>query len=61
MYTIINNFRNSFGMNFESFDDGRFNNVDQNLVRFFQTEYGREWKVALDHHLYKIKEDKKAA
>ena len=42
MYTIINNFRNSLGMNFESFDDGRFNNVDQNLVRFFQTEYGRE-------------------
>ena len=63
MYTFINKFASSFGTNFISYDDGRFDNVDPNLVRFFQTEYGREWKVALDHHLYenKMKKEKKAA
>ena len=63
MYKMINKFGNSFGISFESFDDRRFDNVDQNLVRFFQTEYGSEWKIGLDHHLYqnKIKKDKKAA
>ena len=37
--------------------------VNPNLVRYFRTEYGIDWKVALEHHLYKesLKNDKKAA
>jgi len=29
-----------------------FDSVDPNLVRYFRTEYGRNWKVALSEHLY---------
>ena len=29
-----------------------FDNVDPNLVRYFRTEYGRNWKTALSEHLY---------
>ena len=40
-----------------------FDSVDPNLVRYFRTEYGNQWKEALTHHLYKkgAKIDKKAA
>ena len=38
-------------------------NADDNLVRYFKVEYGREWKSALAQHLYqkKIINVKKAA
>ena len=29
-----------------------FDTVDPNLVRYFRTEYGRNWKAALNEHLY---------
>ena len=29
-----------------------FDNVDPNLVRYFRTEYGRDWKTALNEHLH---------
>ena len=37
--------------------------ADNNLVRYFQVEYGREWESALEQHLYqkKINNVKKAA
>ena len=37
--------------------------VDDNLVRYFQVEYGREWKSALEQHLYEksLNNVKKAA
>ena len=40
-----------------------YSNVDQGLVRYFRTEYGPDWRSALEHHLYKEnkKNDKKAA
>ena len=40
-----------------------FDSVDPNIVRYFRTEYGNQWKEALTHHLYKrgTKNDKKAA
>ena len=43
--------------------DGRFDKIDQNLVQYFRVEYGKDWKIALENHLYKdnIKNDKKAA
>ena len=30
-----------------------FDNVDPNLVRYFRTESGRNWKTALNEHLYR--------
>jgi hypothetical protein len=39
------------------------NSVSPELVKYFRTEYGKNWKVAMEHHLYKesLKNDKKAA
>ena len=40
-----------------------FDNVDPHLVRYYRTEYGKNWKLALSEHLYKkeLNNDKKAA
>ena len=40
-----------------------FDNVDPHLVRYFRTEYGKDWQSALAEHLYKkgTNNDKKAA
>ena len=37
--------------------------VNPDLVRYFKNEYGKEWEIALDNHLYiqNRKNDKKAA
>ena len=45
-------------LNYSSID-----NVNPNLVKYFRNEYGANWKVSLEHHLYKerLKNDKKAA
>ena len=45
------------------FNNNGCDNVDPNIVKYFRTEYGANWKAALEHHLYKesIKNDKKAA
>jgi hypothetical protein len=44
-------------------NDNVFNNVNPSLIRYFRNEYGADWKVALEHHLYKerVKNDKKVA
>ena len=34
--------------------NNHFDHVDPNLVRYFRTEYGRNWKSALNEHLYKL-------
>ena len=48
---------------YSPFNDGEYNNVDPNVVKYFRTEFGANWKAALEHHLHKesIKNDKKAA
>ena len=33
-------------------------NVDPNLVRYYRTEYGRNWKDALNEHLYNTYKNK---
>ena len=33
-------------------------NVDPNLVRYFRTEYGRNWQDALNEHLYNSNKNK---
>ena len=39
-------------------DVNNFDNVDPNLVRYYRTEYGRNWKNALNEHLYSINKNK---
>ena len=51
--TIFNRIANSFGMYFESYGEGRFEKVNNDLVRYFRVEYGRDWEAALEQHLYK--------
>ena len=34
------------------YNTNSYDNVDPNLIRYFRTEYGADWKVALDYHLY---------
>ena len=48
---------------YSAFNDNGFNKVDPNIVKYFRTEYGIDWKIALEQHLYKesLKNDKKAA
>ena len=48
---------------YSPFNDGEYANVDPNVVKYFRTEFGANWKAALEDHLYKesIKNDKKAA
>ena len=53
MVQLIQNFFSSLRL--PSLNYGyNFDNVDPNLVRYFRTEYGRNWKSALNEHLYKL-------
>ncbi len=51
------------GGTYNAFINDGFDKVDPNTVRYFRTEYGKDWKIALEHHLYKesIKNKKQAA
>jgi hypothetical protein len=48
---------------YNAFYDSNFDKVNPNIVKYFRNEYGTNWKVALEHHIYKesLKNDKKAA
>ena len=57
--SLINTLSSTYSaLNYNSSD-----NIDPNIIKFFRNEYGNDWKVALEHHLYKerLKNDKKAA
>ena len=45
------------------FNENTLSQSNPNIIRYFKNEYGPNWKVALEHHLYKKSEknDKKAA
>jgi len=51
MVQLIQNFFNS--LRFPAIAHGNnFDNVDTNLIRYFRTEYGRDWEGALSEHLH---------
>lgn len=51
MVQLIQNFFSS--LRFSPVNYGyNFDNVDSNLIRYFRTEYGRDWEGALSEHLY---------
>ena len=58
---MINVF-NFFNKVYEDLSDKNYNN-DEDLVKYFKSEYGNEWKIELDKHLLKTEFDinKKAA
>lgn len=57
--SIVKMFNNAH----DTFKNNELDEVDPNLVKYYRIEYGKDWKVALQHHLYKksIKNIKKAA
>ena len=61
--TIFNklNFLSSLYFTFNN--SSNIDKADDNLVRYFQVEYGREWKSALAQHLHEksLNNVKKAA
>tara|TARA_R100000988_G_C3929010_1_gene130495 strand:- start:80 stop:280 length:201 start_codon:yes stop_codon:yes gene_type:complete len=53
MVQYITNLINAF--RFPAFPiNDNFDNVDPNLVRYFRTEYSRDWQGALNEHLHKL-------
>ena len=59
---MINVF-NFFNKVYEDLSDKNYN-YDEDLVKYFKSEYGKEWKIELDKHLLKTEFDinnKKAA
>lgn len=63
MNKFINNLASSFGLYLSHQLEDSYDKVDPGLVRFYKTEYGKDWRHALSYHLYKsnAKNDKKAA
>ena len=62
-FMFIKSFIEGITNNYYDISNNRFDKVDPNLIRYFRTEYGRDWKIALDYHLSKkdINNQKKAA
>ena len=57
MVQLIQNFFNSLRFPTVAYGDN-FDNVDTNLIRYFRTEYGRDWKGALSEHLHNTNKNK---
>ena len=57
--SIINNLNDEELLELEKF----VNLSDEDLIKYFKSEYGKEWKIELDKHLLKTEFDinKKAA
>ena len=51
MVQLIQGFINSLTFSHVAYGGGA-DNVDPNLVRYFRTEYGRDWQAELQHYLY---------
>ena len=60
---FFNSFVKLFNHNYSFFNNYDFDRVDPSIIKYFRAEYGKDWKNALQHHLYKesIKKDSKAA
>jgi len=52
-----------FNSTYNAFTDDGFDNVDPNIIKYFRIEYGKDWKIALENHIYQknIKNEKKVA
>ena len=63
MKKLLTTISNTFAINYNSSPAKNLDKVNPDLVRYFKNEYGKEWEIALDNHLYiqNRKNDKKAA
>mgnify|MGYP001372042145 CR=1 FL=1 len=54
---------NTLSSTYNSFNNNNFDKVNPNIIKYFRNEYGSNWEIALEQHLYKekIKNGKKAA
>ena len=52
---MINVF-NFFNKVYEDLSDKNYNN-DEDLVKYFKSEYGKEWKIELDKYLLRTEFD----
>ena len=62
-FKMINNIIKFFDNTYKAVNNYGFDNVDPQLLRYFRTEYGKDWQSALTEHLDKkgSNNDKKAA
>ena len=53
----------TLGSSYNTFSNIGIDNANPSIVKYFKNEYGANWEVALEHHLYEesVKNDKKAA
>tara|TARA_Y100000590_G_C15701247_1_gene1006867 strand:+ start:514 stop:693 length:180 start_codon:yes stop_codon:yes gene_type:complete len=58
---MFKNIYSAFKATYQNIDIGLYDNIDPNLVRYFKTEYGKNWEEALDFHLNQKKENVKKA
>ena len=58
-----NMFFNSIIEYLQDLNHSDYDKIDPNLVKYFKTEYGKNWKAELEYYLYneRNKNDKKAA
>ena len=59
---LMINFFNFFNKYYEDLNDKNLNE-DKDLVKYFKSEFGKEWKIELDKYIIKTEYDinKKAA
>ena len=50
--TILNKLNFLSKLYFKFNNSSNIDKADDNLIRYFQVEYGREWESALEQHLY---------
>ena len=48
---FFKSFITTLNSNYNAFNDAWFDNFDPNIVKYFRTEYGKDWKFALQHPL----------
>ena len=62
MNNVVQNIIKIFSKPYGCHDNDMYDRVDPGLIRFFRTEYGKDWKAALEYHIYKKSiSNKKAA
>ena len=52
MLKYFTNFSKLFSSNFY-FSDNTYDHVNPDLVRYYKTEYGNDWKAAIEYDQYK--------
>ena len=53
---LMINFFNFFNKYYEDLNDKNLNE-DKDLVKYFKSEFGKEWKIELDKYLIKAEHD----